>query len=192
MDVADSHGGVTIVSVDAPLIQLDAIHTDAIVTGWVDSLPVTGTVFSYVMNNYWETNYRAAQEGPNEWRYAIRLHQGFDAAHADRWARGVAQPLITVAVPVGRAPLDPPFAIDASRAVVTGVEMASDGNALLVRLYNPAATADTVTIGTRTQHSTVTFSGVRGARGDPVRKPLVLMPRAFASIRIDLARPREP
>jgi hypothetical protein len=192
VDLADTRGGVTIASVDAPLIQLGAVHTDAIVAGWVDSLPISGTVFSYVMNNYWETNYRAAQEGPHEWRYAVRLHGGFDAAGADRWGREVAQPLIIADVPPGRPLPGPPFSVEAARSVVTGVETAASGDALLVRLYNPSEAADTVAVRTRSQHSTVAFSDVRGGKGDRVRAPLVLAPRAFVSIRIDLDPTREP
>ena len=146
VDLADDRGGVTVASVDAPLIQIGEIRTDAIVAGWADALPASGTLFSYAMNNYWETNYRAGQEGPHALRYALRLHEGFDAAQADRWGREVAQPLVVSAVPDDAPPPALPFGVTADRAVVTAVEPTPEGDALLVRVYNPADALDTVTV----------------------------------------------
>ena len=39
---------------------------------WLDTLPVTnGTIFAYVMNNYWFTNYKAGQDGDFTFRYSL-------------------------------------------------------------------------------------------------------------------------
>jgi len=43
-----------------------------------------GTLFSYVMNNYWHTNYRAAQGGHFQFRYAITSAATTDAASLSR------------------------------------------------------------------------------------------------------------
>jgi len=167
VDLSDSTSGVTVASVDAPLIQLGEIRTDAIVSGWADSLPPSGTLYSYAMNNYWETNYRAGQDGPHALRCALRLHDGFAAADADRWGREVAQPLVVSAVS-GDTPVPAlPFAVSADRAVVTAVEAEPASGTLLVRVYNPAESLDTVTV-----------TGY---------EPFALMPRAVATFRIDAA-----
>ncbi len=191
MDVADTHGGVTVASVDAPLVQLGDIRTDAVIAGWVDSLAPSGTVLSYVMNNYWETNYRAAQDGPHEWRYAFRLHDGFEPAAADRWGREIAQPLIVARISPRRSVPRPPFSLEAGVSVLTGIETGTGGDAFLVRLFNPGEAADTVVVRARAPYSRVVVSDVRGVGADPVRGPLVLAPRSLVSVRIDLDPTRE-
>jgi alpha-mannosidase len=168
VDLSDSVGGVTVASVDAPLIQLGEIRTDAIVAGWADTLPASGTLFSYAMNNYWETNYRAGQDGPHELHYALRLHDGFDAAAADRWGREVAQPLVVSAVSDGTPAPAMPFTVSADRAVVTAVEAEPEFGTLLVRVYNPAEALNTVTV-----------TGY---------EPFALMPCAITTFRVEAAR----
>lgn len=94
MDLSEADWGVTVVSIDAPLIQLGEIRTDAIVTGWLERAESSPTLFSYVMNNYWETNYRAAQDDEVEFRYALRVHGAFDDEEAERFGLEEARPLL--------------------------------------------------------------------------------------------------
>ena len=54
---------------------------------------------SWVMNNYWFTNFPAAQGGGFEWRYSLSaMPGGFDKGAADTFARAVRLPLAAVAV----------------------------------------------------------------------------------------------
>jgi hypothetical protein len=96
VDLHDATGGVTVATIDAPMIQLGDLGTDAIVTGWWSGVHLGAVLYSYVMNNYWETNYRAGQDGPHAFRYVLRPHAGFDEAAADRLGREVGQPLVIV------------------------------------------------------------------------------------------------
>ena len=50
--------------------------------------PKTATAFSYVMNNYWGTNYVAAQGGDFTFRYALTSAQRLDAAAMSRMGWG--------------------------------------------------------------------------------------------------------
>ncbi|MGW8268185.1 MAG: glycoside hydrolase family 38 C-terminal domain-containing protein, partial [Longimicrobiales bacterium] len=94
VDVSEPKWGVTLTSVDAPLIQLGEIRTDAIVTGWLEEAESSPTLFSYVLNNYWETNYRAAQDDEVEFRYTLLFHDEFDEEHAERFGLEEARPLL--------------------------------------------------------------------------------------------------
>ena len=94
VDVSDQDWGVTLTSLDAPLIQLGEIRTDPIVTGWLKEAESSPTLLSYVMNNYWETNYRAAQDDDVTFRYGVRVHGLFDEDAADRFGLEEARPLI--------------------------------------------------------------------------------------------------
>jgi alpha-mannosidase len=70
---------VTLLTTDVPMLQLGAIATDAVVTGWKTHVDPSATIFSYVMNNYWGTNYRAGQDGGMEFRYWIVPERAEDA-----------------------------------------------------------------------------------------------------------------
>ncbi len=68
MAVDDSHLAVGIVPVDASLASFGDINRGK----WPGNFkPPTGTLFSYLMNNYWHTNYRAGQSGDYRFRYAL-------------------------------------------------------------------------------------------------------------------------
>jgi hypothetical protein len=144
VDIQGARFGITVASIDAPLIQVGKIRTDAIVTGWLDHLPQSATLFSYVMNNYWETNYRAGQEGVHHFRYSIRPRAEFDESRVERFAIGIGQPLIAIPVKPEASPLEPLIAIEADRAVATALKRAEDGDGLIVRLYNPGSEPDSV------------------------------------------------
>lgn len=58
----------TVMPLDAPLLTLGDINRGAWPTEFGQR---KGTIFSYVMNNYWHTNYRAAQGGQFQFRYVI-------------------------------------------------------------------------------------------------------------------------
>jgi hypothetical protein len=94
VDLSDPDWGVTVASIDAPLIQLGEIRTDGIVTGWLEKAESSPVLLSYVMNNYWETNYRAAQDDEVEFRYTLAVHGPFREEEAERFALEEARPLL--------------------------------------------------------------------------------------------------
>jgi hypothetical protein len=54
--------------VEAPLVQFGDINTGK----WQTTFrPANAWVFSYAMNNYWMTNFKASQEGRVEFRYSL-------------------------------------------------------------------------------------------------------------------------
>ena len=81
--VSVEQGGVsaTVMPLDAPLITLGDINRGA----WPEEFGNRpGTVFSYVMNNYWDTNYRAAQGGHFSFHYVITSAGATNAAELSR------------------------------------------------------------------------------------------------------------
>jgi len=195
-DLHDEAGGLQFVSVDVPGIQLGSLGTDATVAGWRESTDPAPVLYSYVMNNYWETNYRAGQNGPHELQYTLRPHSEFDEAMAERFALQVAQPLVTRRAELA-APLPaPPLQVSAGRAVVTLVRAHGDGPGLLLRLYNPSDEADSVRVAR--PDGSPPASLLRsdpwggpldsGGAGEPAGAsgPIVLAPREVATFLIDL------
>lgn len=53
-------------------------------------------MFSWVMNNYWTTNFRASQQGEFKWRYRLTSQRGTDNILATRFGWGARVPLSTL------------------------------------------------------------------------------------------------
>ena len=71
----------TVMPLDASLVTLGDINRGA----WPDSFGErTASIFSYVMNNYWHTNYRAEQGGAFRFRYVITSARQTDAPALSR------------------------------------------------------------------------------------------------------------
>jgi alpha-mannosidase len=72
---------VGIVPVDAPLASFGDINRG---TWPTEFHPASSTIFSYAMNNYWDTNYRAAQGGEFTFRYVMTSGAALDPAALTR------------------------------------------------------------------------------------------------------------
>ncbi|MBL7152651.1 MAG: hypothetical protein ISS79_02970 [Phycisphaerae bacterium] len=150
VDVSNDKVGVTLATVDAPLIEVGAITNDPRGgVGWIKKLEPSTTLYSYVMNNYWETNYKASQEGPTVFRYSIRPHKEFDSAEAARFGTERSQPLIPVPVDKTTEIQQSAFSVKPVDVIVTAFKPSEDGKAQIVRLYNA---------GTKTRKAKVTWA----------------------------------
>jgi hypothetical protein len=170
VDVSADSSGVTVAVVDAPLVEIGGLNAEQ---PWMQSLPPTQTFFSYVMNNYWHTNYKADQDGPVEFRYAVRPHGGFRADEAARFGRERREPLL-VAEARGTTADAPRFTLVPGPVLVSGVRPLRRGDGVQLRLWNPTASAaPAAVLGTRLQVFRADGNEVRGA---PVTTPLMLPP----------------
>jgi alpha-mannosidase len=75
MAAHDGNAVVGIVPVDTPLASFGDIFRGK----WPGEFqPKSSTLFSYAMNNYWHTNYRAGQEGNFQFRYVLTSKEQLD------------------------------------------------------------------------------------------------------------------
>jgi hypothetical protein len=82
----------TLLPLDAPLVTLGDIDRGS----WPDAFGKRpGTVFSYVMNNYWNTNYRAGQGGHFTFHYVVTSAVATDDAGLSRMGWEEITPLET-------------------------------------------------------------------------------------------------
>lgn len=76
---------------DAPLVNLTDINRGR----WPTHLPITnGHVYSYVMHNYWFTNYRATQEGVFRFRYSISSGHDLSQSELARFDADTRAPVL--------------------------------------------------------------------------------------------------
>lgn len=139
-DVSNSDFGITWATLDAPLVQVGGIT--AIMLGgqtnpdvWRKKIEPTQKLYSWAMNNHWETNYRAYQEGLVTFRYALRPHKKLVPIEATQFATGLSQPLIVVKS-TGNQLSVPKLFVSSKNIVVLSLKPSEDGKALMVTLFN--------------------------------------------------------
>jgi hypothetical protein len=153
MSVRDTTTTVTVVPVDAALASFGDINRGL----WPSEFqPKSSTLFSYVMNNYWDTNYRAAQGGDFTFRYVVTSSASFDPSALTRLSLEHMRPAeINYVMPQDKVgnpdrPLPAEGAsfleIDAPDVVLGTWKVAEDGEGTVLRLYETAGQESTATL----------------------------------------------
>ncbi len=145
VDVSNGKLGVTWATVEAPLLEVGGLtanlpRSQPNPRAYMSHVNASPTLYSWVMNNHWHTNYRADQEGETEFRYAIRPHAAYDQTAAAHFGVESTEPLIA-APAAGPAPADSLVEITPGSIMITSIAPSDDGRALILRLYNTSETA---------------------------------------------------
>lgn len=188
-DVSNKDYGVTWVTLDAPLVEVGGI-TATLLGGqsnpavWRKHIEPTQKLYSWALNNHWETNYRAYQVGIITFRYALQPHGVYDAVASTKLSTGMAQPLI-VAPASGAAQATSKLQLSSQRLVVLSLRPSLDGKAYMVTLYNP---------GDQTERTELQWAGAVGAAyysntGEenvaPVTGPVTVAAQDVVTLRVE-------
>lgn len=125
---------VVIGSNDVPLVQFGAINTGRF---YYLRQPETTHLYSWVLNNYWTTNFKASQEGELKWSYYLTSSGDNSNALATRFGWGSRVPLPARVFPAGekeaaataRSWMD----VSAPNLLLVAVRPAEDGNGVLLQ-----------------------------------------------------------
>ena len=148
VDVSNGERGVTWCSLDAPLMEYGGRHAN-ISLGWggqgpwLTELPPSSTVYSWVMNNHWHTNFPLTQDGPVAFRYRLFPHEGAGIVAANRFGLEQAQPLVHVMTDKNPA-VKPLVAVDNDAVYVTVLKSTDRDDELILRLRSLSAEEETV------------------------------------------------
>ena len=145
----EAAGGLLWSGPDTPLVTLNDIFRGQ----WRRTLEPDGTLFAYVLNNYWPTNFAARQGGDFVFRYRISaLAPGGDRAEPVRRGWAACDPLYASApyTSAGAGPLprkDAALVVTDPGVAVVGAKPADDGTGAIVKLLDVAGAARTVGVG---------------------------------------------
>lgn len=153
MAVHDTGMAVGIVPVDASLASFGDINRGQ----WpAEFHPRSATLFSYAMNNYWHTNYRAAQGGTFTFRYAMTSGRNLNPADLSRlgW-ESMETPLVDVVGSNDKVgnPNEPLpgeessfLTVNSPNVVLVTWKRAEDGNGTILRLKETAGQDESVVV----------------------------------------------
>jgi alpha-mannosidase len=135
LSVRNVDGQIIVGSEEAPLVQLGDFNLGK----W---MPITQVakphVYSWVMNNYWFTNFRTEQQGEFRWHYYLTSTKDSSTANATRFGWGSRVPLVTRVLPPVKGKATTRVVTSATSPRVIPV-MAFPSPNLLVVEYRPAA-----------------------------------------------------
>ena len=143
IDVSNEQRGVTWSSPDAPMVEIGAITAEQ---PWIRTIRPAANFYSYVMNNYWHTNYKADQEGIVQFRYRIGVHGVYSQAEAERFGLECRQPLLVLPVTEGRSPRESLYDLGTNDVVVLSTKPARSHEGWMLMLYNPTTQTRAATI----------------------------------------------
>jgi hypothetical protein len=132
---------------DAPLVCLTDINRGK----WPSHLPIhNGHVYSYVMHNYWFTNYRASQGGAFKFRYSLTSGRHLGRSQLARFDADTRSPVLaypfvsSFSARVGdqRRPLPPTagsfLSLDAPNLQIVTLKAAEDDHGFILRFREVA------------------------------------------------------
>jgi hypothetical protein len=179
-DVSNDQRGVTWVSLDAPLIEIGTITAEK---PWLEVVKPAQNLFSYVMNNYWHTNYRADQEGEVLFRYSLRPHGGYQQEEAARFGLERRQPLIVVPASGSQSNDKSLFDLGSQRVMALSTRPVPGG--WLILLYNPNDETESIKLDWNEQIPvTKHLSDSFGTIGDELRGGVQIGPYQNIYVRV--------
>lgn len=189
LDVSNNTHGITWCSLDAPLFEYGS-RTANISKGygtkgnWYNKLEPSSTIYSWVMNNHWHTNFPLAQDGPVQFRYRLYPHEAFNAVEANRFGIGQAQPLIHVAT--NKAPdIKPLLAIDNPQVYATIVKSPGTENELIIRLRSLSDKAEQVQLSfPRKTPAQISICDIEERPGTPTDGKILMNPYGQSTLKL--------
>ncbi|MFN8206555.1 MAG: glycoside hydrolase family 38 C-terminal domain-containing protein [Bacteroidales bacterium] len=138
-DISNLEVGLTVTVNEAPLIEAGKISNEQTHNsgpgGWLDKADNSPVIWSFVLNNYWHTNYKATQEGPIVLNYSLHPHGPFLQQEAERAGLEAGFPLVVRRSNAGKS-LSPLFTLSSQEVFVSSFTLSEDKKAMMIRLRN--------------------------------------------------------
>ncbi len=189
VNISNKDYGVLWLTPDAPLIEIGRITNDPrSPVGWIKNLEPSTTIYSYPMNNYWETNYKASQSGPTTFRYSIipYTRKNTEPHRIPQLAAQVSRPLILVPVTQDAPPCESLLSIDPPHVIATTLRPSDHGKAILLTLYNPTEQTRTITLNWRTRPARAQIVNLREQPLAPFQNPVTMSPHRIITIKAQI------
>jgi alpha-mannosidase len=137
LDISNAKVGVTMLLLDANLVEQGSMLSEVKgkfgVKDWKTEPTPGSTVFSYVLNNYWHTNFKADQGGKINVRDTLLPHYAFNMLETQRAGIAYSSPLLVVNAGKPDLPASL-FQLSDPNIIATSIE--PDGGHYKIRMFN--------------------------------------------------------
>ncbi|MDR1371063.1 MAG: glycosyl hydrolase-related protein [Dysgonamonadaceae bacterium] len=132
--------GIYLTTIDAPFIELGEMTAEnwkkkSKGEGWMSSAIISPTVYSWIMNNAWGTNYKASQDGQVTFNYSV---EAFDPYKIELKRQGMEQAQKLVCVVSDKIDtVRPLFRLKGNNQIaISTIRPSEDGTGYIIRLQN--------------------------------------------------------
>ncbi len=137
MDLSGPEGGILLCPEETPIMEWGSMRSEVIAPGssvsaWKTTFAPTQTWYSYAMNNYWHTNYKADQEGWAVFTYRLLPHGPINLVSDYETAEAFEAPLVLLQT---TKPIQPLLHLGNPNAVVSTLQPLEQG--YWIQVYNP-------------------------------------------------------
>lgn len=186
VNVSDSTANVTLCSLNAPLFEVGDMTANIIGSSgnWLTSNPNVPTIWSWVLNNHWHTNFRLSQGEQLTCRYAILPSKGeADESASNRFAQSVCRGLIACPVADDYA-CQLPFSLSTGSSVaVSCIRPLKGGKSMIVFLRSLSQESQNVAFQLR-EGATAYRCDAFGIGNTP-SSSFTIPPKGVLAVRID-------
>jgi len=191
IDVSNDKQGITLASPDAPFFEIGGMYAEVWAATskniWEEHTKSSSKLFSWVMNNSWHTNYKAAQEGVSTFRYSLMPHKQFQYSSAYKFGVEQSQPLLVTYLKKKNT-FDGLIKLkDNSQIVITSLKPAKDKKGYIVRLYNPTQDSCELNLNCRNENTKVFISNGDEEEVKPLNNNSVLAAFEVITLKIKKA-----
>jgi len=187
VDISNGRVGVTFTSIESPLIEIGAISGNILdgarlARRWLKRIPASQTVYSWQLNNHWDTNFPLQQGGMISTTYGIAIHDGHTVADANRFGVEQHRPLLVVKTDVN--PVKMKLAVDNPKVMIAALKRSADNKALIVHLRSLSDTNEEIKLTSDTSLD-IFSSDASEKQLNKIRNEVVMAPYGFTILRIN-------
>ncbi len=139
VDAFNDSMGITWVLHETPLFETESITDETPHNmgpeGWRTNAMSSSRFYSYAMNNYWHTNFKADQEGNAVFCYDLKPHAQYLQSESYRYSMQCAMPLLVLFSDDQKA-MPSVISLSDNDILVTMLRPDDNGTGFMVRLFN--------------------------------------------------------
>jgi hypothetical protein len=150
VDISNKQHGVTWSAIESPLLEWGSLSGN-ILDGarqydlWQKEVPQSSTIYSWPLNNHWDTNFPLEQGGLMQQRYAFTIHDGYDVVKANRFGMETHRPLIVVQTKKNIIS-KPLVQINNPQLLISTMKKTADNKAILLRIKSISDKPEVLTL----------------------------------------------
>jgi hypothetical protein len=189
LDISNENEGITWCSLDAQLFEYGGMTANLDTKWgnkgpWMNKLEPSSTIYSWVMNNHWITNFPLTQDGPVTFRYRLLLHGKYSAVDANRFGLEQSQPLVHVSAN-NNPKINPLVVVNNDMVYVTIIKSLADSKETLLRLRSLSDNPETITLSFPGRiPESIRICPVGEESGDQITPTFSMLPYGMTTLRV--------